>query len=335
MLYYYGNSGSDFAVIKSRMNSNNELIFEKSDTHSIDFREKSIVILCGNNSRSQRKGEFYAHLCHNWLKGSGQEHKVTTYSIYYPNYQPLFNENSNIQLNYQSLAEDLFGKIVKNNKGPHAVFKIKQSLSNVVFFGHSAGGYVMNKLMNSFGQMLKNNNFSKHEIREIYESIVFVAYAPYMLVDAPIKSVYVAPVYDTMGSTQRVYKYMLKSKNIVSSDPKLDIWGDNKINARKTECFVEKFKEKMQNRNALYFLDRNSLISTPNLLYSLGEKEDHNFAGVVEYPKTNPYQTKAGRQTTKFLNNVFKYCLTADRDHFSLYNLYQLTLEKSKQTPIL
>ena len=63
-------------------------------------------------------------------------------------------------------------------------------------------------------------------------------------------------------------------------------------------------------------------MSTPNLLYFDGEKEDHNFAGVVNYNSLNPNQTHAGRLTAKFMGEVLTYCLATKREDFKLDELY-------------
>lgn len=325
---------NDFAVIKSKASPNTAVSFEKVNVTSIDFSEKNIIILCGNGSKSQSRAEYYSYLCRNWIKDPKFKFDVTTYSIYYPNYQPLFNEDPNITLNYKQLADELFSQVIYKNNQVLSVKKIKANLKNTIFFGHSAGGLVMNELMKNFGNMLKNANFSKSEIKEIYESMIFIAYAPYQLVEAPIKSIYVAPIYDSIGSAKLIYKRILKNKNVTSSIPQLNIFETSKITSRTTTNFIKKYTEKIGERNTLYFLDENSLMSTPNLLYFDGRKEDHNFAGAICYNQHNPHQTKSGKLTSKFLQNVFDYCLTTEREDFNLLELYQETIQAEKKDKV-
>lgn len=323
--FFETNPYKEFAVVKSQKNSNNQIIFEKTDISSIDFKQKSIVILCGNNSKSQSRGELYAYFCHSWLKNMYNKNNITTYSIYYPNKQPLFNENPHFTLNYDGLATEMFKKAIYKDGQILTVDEIKRNIGNVVFFGHSAGGYVMNELMISLNKILSDENFTKSQIKSIYESVVFIAYAPYELVKAPIKSVYVAPVYDTIGSTKLVYKYLLKHKNATSSMPNLDILGLNKLTERTNEKFMKRYIEKIKELHTLYFSNDNSIISTPNLLYDDGVKEDHNLAGAVQYNANNPHQTKAGKLTAKFLSDVFNYCLSTKRENFNIKDLYKQT----------
>lgn len=330
MLYYYENDfRKDFSILKAKNNSQQELDCTKIDPSAINFNEKSIIILCGNNSRSQRRAEFYAHLCRNWLEDCQSYTKFSTYSIYYPNTQPLFNEDPNLKLDYKGLAYEIFGQVIYKNNQVLPVEQIKNNLSQVIFFGHSAGGLVMNELMHYLGEMLSNADLSKADIKQIYKSIVFIAYAPYSLVKAPINTVYIAPIYDTVGSTKLVYSKIIKSKSFISSNPNVDILGENKLSTKCTVQFIKKYKKAMNKNNTLYYSNQNTLIATPNLLYYDGKKEDHNFAGVVIYPIKNPYQTDAGRLTAQFLSSTLKYCLSTNRENFNINDLYEQTTQSN------
>ena len=328
MLYRYENFfRKDFAVLRSKMNSKNEILMDKVDTSSIDLKEKSIVVLCGNNSRSMRKAEFYAYLLRNWLKNSEQNIKTTTYSVYYPNEQPLFNEDSQFDLNYKDLAKDIFQQTIYKDGKVKSIEEIKKDLRNVTFFGHSAGGYVMNKLVCCFGEMLKDAGFNKSDIRKIYDSVVFVAYAPYVLVQDPIKAVYVTPIYDSIGSVRHAYKKIIKSKDSISVSSRINIFGENKIDTKVYASFINKYKEIMDRKHTLYYASKKALIATPNLLYLDGNNEDHNFAGVINYSRNNPYQTKAGKLTAKFLSQTLDYCLSTKREEFDINDLYKQAIK--------
>ncbi|MBR1988382.1 MAG: hypothetical protein IKA36_05030 [Clostridia bacterium] len=327
MLYRFDSDyRRDFAVLKSKINSQNQLSFARTDISRIDFEKKSIIILCGNNSRSLSRAEFYSYLCRGWVRNMKKNSELSTYAIFYPNNQPLFNEYPYIELDYEGLANQMFQKVLFKDDKLKSVEDIKKSLSNVVFFGHSAGGYVMNNLMNNFAKIMVKNKFSRSDIRKIFESIVFIGYAPYSLVDAPVKAIYIAPVYDSMGSAKLVYKKMLKSKNVRSSKPRMDLFGQNKITARVNSNFMGEYKKKVKGKNTLYFSDKNSIVTTPNLLYNDGNKEDHNFAGVINYKSENPNQTKAGKSTAKFLNHAFDYCLSTSREKFNINEIYNQAL---------
>lgn len=328
MLYYYEkNFRKDFSILKAKANSRGELDYTKVDPSQIDLNEKSIIILCGNNSKSLRRAEFYAHLCRSWLAKSKHQTDFSTYSVYYPNNQPLFNENANIKLDYKGLAQEIFKQVLYKGNKLQSVEEIIKNLSNIVFFGHSAGGLVMNELMHCFEEMLIHINLAKADIEKIYNSIIFIGYAPYDLVDAPINTVYVAPVHDTVGSLKLVYNGMLKNKDFVSPDSNIDIFGENKLSTRGRLKFIKQYKERMDGKEILYFVNKNSLIATPNLLYFDGKKEDHNFAGAVKYSFNNPYQTKAGKLTAKFLSNTFEYCLSTQHADFSINDLYNQAIK--------
>ncbi len=328
MMYFFGgNPHKDFAVVKSERKQGKDITLEKIDVSSIDLSKKSIIILCGNNSKSQRKAEHYAYICRSWLKNTPHKYGTTTYSIYYPNEQPLFNANPYFNLDYNWLAKTIFYKAIFKNNQIQSVDEIKKNLSNVVFFGHSAGGYVMNELMHNLGQILTNLHFSRADIRNIFSSIVFIAYSPYMLVQAPIKSIYVAPMYDTMGSTKLVYKHILRNRNVISSVPDLDIFGEKRLTERANDKFIRRYKEQTCGENTIYFLEKNAIISTPNLLYYDGQKEDHNLAGVINYGNKNINQTKAGKLTANFLCNAFDYSLSTNREEFNIQELYKQTIK--------
>ena len=326
-------SREDFAVLKTKSNDQVTLSFDKIDIDSMDMNEKNIVILCGNNAKSQRTAERYAYHCNNWLKITKFKKDTTMYSVYYPSVAPLFEENNVRPLDYRKFAEEMFNMFIYNNGEVNSVDNIKEKLGNTIFFGHSAGGFVMNQLMKNFGDMLQEADFSRTEIREIFGSVAFIAYAPYILTKAPIKSVYIAPVYDGMGSVKLVYKKLVKDNDFTSSKP-INIFGENKITAKGRVQFLRKYVEEMKNENVLYFLNNNSLFSTPSLLYSDGEEEDHNFAGIVNYSTKNGYQTQAGRLTAKFISNAFEYYLAQDRENTSLNDLYRQAIKSMNDESI-
>lgn len=325
-MYYsfWHGSCKDYAVLKSEYNQIDELKFEKIGISEINFNEKSVIILCGNNTTSQRRAEFYAHLCRNWVDKFDQK-KLKTYSIYYPSIQPLFNENLSLKLDYDYLALQMFNNIIFKGNKILSAEEIKNKLSNVVFFGHSAGGYVMNELMFSLGKILKGCDFSTVDIKKIYESIVFIAYAPYELVKSPVKSICVAPIYDSMGSSKLVYKHVLKSKNAISSAYGLN-FGAKSNNQEMIEKFLNNCNTEIKLNNTIYFMNKNSVFSTPNLLYYDGKMEDHNFAGAIIYKTKNQHQTEAGVLTAKFLKHAFNYSLITKREQFNLKELYQHSL---------
>lgn len=323
MYYYTSDYSKDFNILKTNIDHNGELHCVRVDRFCINPDEKSVVILCGNDSKSQSRAEFYAHLCRNWLANRDNNQNVTTYSIYYPHIQPLFNDSPNVKLDYRGLATQIFEKVLFKGNMRQSVADIRHNLSNVVFFGHSAGGLVMDELMKELKDMLLHMQLSKAEIKSIFDSIVFVAYAPYKITTAPIKAVYVAPIYDSVGSVKLAYRRVANSKGYMASIP-FSTYGEYRIRARKYIEFATQYLDAVQDADTTYFVNKNTVIATPNLLYSDGRREeDHNFAGVINYGADNACQTHAGRVTARFLSKTMEYCVSTKRERFSTLDLYK------------
>ena len=324
-MYYKQNLTANecFGLVKSLI-EDNEIKSEQIDTESIDLKRKSIVVLCGNNTKDPMRAGNYTTYCFNWLDNNKDNSKITAYSIFYPKEQPLLvSLKPNPSLDYEGLAKIMFEQLLSQNGATRPLKDISESFGNITFFGHSAGGFVMNELMFHLGLMLKDRKFSDNDINKIYSNIVFVAYSPFTLVDAPINSIYVAPIYDSIGSTKLVYDRMVQVGNMTSSNPKLDIQNICKFRSTSYYNFLKLFEIAMNGEDIVYFSDHNSLIATPNLLFSDGVKEDHNFAGIINYPSKHPYKTKAGELTTEFLKSAVTYTLSTDREKFSTTKLYQ------------
>lgn len=314
-----------FSVVKAKATQNpGELDIAEVGINDIKLKGKTAIILCGNNTRDPGRGAFYAHCFTGWIDDEQLKKDTTIYSIFYPKDQPLrTNFDIDTRFDYNALAESIFGQAVTKNGKTQSTEEIISNLSDVVFFGHSIGGFVMNELMFGLGKMLRDRNFSDEDINRVYENIVFIAYSPYSLVAAPINHIYVTPLYDSMGSTKLVYDRMIKVGNMTSSNPKLDIQNICKFRSTSYYNFLKLFEIAMSGEDIVYFSDHNSLIATPNLLFSDGVKEDHNFAGIINYPSKHPYKTKAGELTTEFLKSAVTYTLSTDREKFSTTKLYQ------------
>jgi hypothetical protein len=330
MYYYWNGNHVDFEIVKSKTTNGGELYFEKSRANEINFNNKIVINFCGNDSKSQSRAEFYNRSINTWLNNTSHKKNVTTFSVYYPQVQPLFNVSPMVSLNYNKFAQELFHNVMFESERMCSVEDMKRKLGNVVFSGHSAGGHVMNELMKSFARILRAHGLSKRDILEVFDSIVFVGYAPYKLIDAPIKSIIVAPLYDSMGSVRQVYRTMAAKEDVLSSIPPEYMFG-TRITARGQYNFVRDYKYRMSGDPFVCYLSKNALMMTPDLLYNDGRCEDHNFIGAIAYDRDNPYQTEAGRLTAKFLINTFDYCFSTDRKEFDLYELYKQTLAAGKE----
>ena len=293
------------------------------DPNSIIFDGKTIVSLCGNDTRDPNRAGFYSKCCLSWLGENSPKDKVTAYSVFYPSDQPLkTNFELDTQFDYDALANAIFGQIFTKNENPQTPEEAANNLKDVVFFGHSIGGFVMNELMYGLGKMMAERNFSDDDMRKVYKNIVFIAYSPYTLIAAPINHIYITPMYDSMGSTKLVYDRMVQVGNMRSSNPSFDIHTLCKFRATSYSNFLKLYETAMRGEDTIYFADHNALIATPNILFNNGRIEDHNFAGVLNYPFKHPYKTKAGELTTRFIGQAFDYALTTERDRFSTLQLF-------------
>lgn len=319
-----------FGVMKVNISDNN-FVETPVNVNDIKFNGKTIVSLCGNDTRAENRASFYSKCCLSWLGDKVDKDKITTYSIFYPFDQPL---NSYFTLDprfdYDTLAKTIFEQVMIKDGKEQSADEVAKNLEDVVFFGHSIGGFVMNELMYGFGKMMQARKFSEEEMKKVYGSIVFIAYSPYMLVAAPINHIYITPMYDSMGSTKLVYDRMLQVGNMTSSNPNFDINTLCKFRATSYANFLKLYETAMKNEDTLYFSDHNALIATPNLLFDDGKIEDHNFAGVLNYPFKHPYKTKAGELTTQFISKAFDYSLLTSREKFSTTELFN---QVTKNTP--
>ena len=322
-------ASDSFSLIKTTY-KNKTLNYTIEDISALKPKKKTIIMICGNNTKDPLKATNYAMHGYNWASGYKPKKDITTYSIFYPKNQPLINGMSiNPAFNYEELAEIIFRPIIFNEKTPKKLDDIIDTFSSITFFGHSMGGYIMNELAQNLGKMLKENNFTSAEIKKIYSSIVFIGYSPFALVDAPTKNIYITPIYDSVGSSKLAYDKLLDESKVAICNPTYKKLAENKLKHTSYNTFLKSF---IQNEEeSLYFGAKNNLFCIPNLLFDDGIKEDHNRAGVINYPMTHPHKTNAGKITTEFLNNAFAYSLYEDRNKFSIQELYKKAVNDLQQ----
>lgn len=285
----------------------------------IEIKGRTLIVLCGNNTRDPLRAKQYAAYCFRWSEGYKGKTDITAYSLYYPHEQPLFtNLSQNPAFDYDALSETMFGKIISPNGDKQSAEEITKKLGDVVFFGHSVGGLVMNELMEGLGKLLRENGYSDAEIEQIYSSVVFIAYSPYKLVNAPINEIYIAPVYDSIGSTMRAYAKVMQNE-VVCSDAKFAEKKDELLSQEYYMEFFDMYERLMANHLSAYYLSGRTLCATPNLLYRDGVKEDHGLAGIIG---DSPFQTEAGKATTEFIKECMKYSFEVDRSKFNVGELY-------------
>ena len=188
----------------------------------------------------------------------------------------------------------------------------------------------MSELMNELEKLLQKENFSESDIKKIFSSIVFVSYSPYKFVDAEINNICVAPIYDTVGSTKLAYEKLKESRDVVCSNPEFSFKSLEKFKFETYSEFLELYKCFMNNEDVLYFMNNNTFVATPNLLFDDGIKEDHNLTGAINYSRKTPYQTNAGILTSLLLTFIFKYILSNKKKNVSFKEIYKQAIKEAE-----
>lgn len=324
------NINESFRAVKATF-CNDATVIEAQDIRSIKVNGKTAIILSGNNTKDENRAGYYTRVYFNWLKSYSTKENITAYAIYYPKEQPLFtNLTINPVLDYKKLAFAIFSPILFNEDKPREIKDIVSTFSDITFIGHSAGGFVMNELMNNLDTMLDDMKFSKSEKETIFSRIVFIGYSPFKLVEKPIKNVIVAPVFDSLGSTKLVFDKMQESKGFKLSNKALKIYDIFTLRSFAPQDYAGAFTEKTDNSDTLYARNENFLIATPNLLYSDEFNEDHNLTGVINFPFKNNNKTIAGDLTSDLLHDTVCYCLEKNRAEFSTKELFTQAIKNAK-----
>ena len=312
-----------FRLIKSKFDKNSFKVSEMS-VDSFTPKGKTIIVLCGNKTKDARKASLYNKYCHAWIRDPKMQKEVAVCSVFYPGIQPLLSSmEPNPAFDYMGLSDAIFDKVIYKNNMRLSADEIAQNLNNITFLGHSIGGHVMNELMHSLEIKLKNSKFTKAEIEKICSSIVFIAYSPFTLVDAKTNNIYIAPIYDSLGSAKLVYKKLLNYRNSILSNPNINVSSIKKSTTTINHSdFINVYKSATAKKDLLTFISKNNIAITPDLLYNDGMTEDHNMAGVINYSKPDPYKTKAGVITTNLISNLLEYSLSHERDSDFMNNLF-------------
>ena len=230
-----------------------------------------VFCLCGNNTKNPANAYFYLKNCYSWLNGSEHQNKTDFYSIFYPRSQPLSNSFvPNMKFNYKKLSKVLFEQLIKENGSVLSVDEISERFNNIIFFGHSMGGYIMNELMLNFKQIMIKEGFTNEDIKKVFSSIMFIGYSPFSLVEEPINRVYITPMFDSFGSTKLAYDELNKNKKFVSTVNKLNVDEIVKLRETSKSSFVKNYRKHINNDATAYLLSDNLLFSTPDLLLDDG-----------------------------------------------------------------
>ena len=311
-----------FGLVKSKK-SINDIKHEVHPISSLSIKGKTIIVLCGNNTKNPEKASSYATTCINWLDGCTNQQDVTVYSIFYPKNQPLHTGLIlNRTFNYDQLAQTIFEQLFFKNGELLSTAQIMENLGNVTFFGHSIGGHVMNELMYSLEKAMKRFNFTLPEITRIFSSIVFIGYSPFKLVDYPTKNIYIAPLYDSAGSAKLCIDKMKRKRILFSSNPNFNLEEMHNLKADSHFNYIKQIKAYTNNDNIVYLMNNNTIVAIPNLLFDDGKQEDHNLAGVIPRHDSNSYKTHAGEITTNFMSYLLELSVFENRKKLDISNLY-------------
>lgn len=315
-----------FGLIKANIEKG-MIVCENQDIRSLKIDGKTVIVLCGNNTNNDAKAHAYINNIFRWSDTRDTIKDLTTYAIYYPNPQPLNDYlKPNYSFDYEELAKVIFSQVLRKDGNKVPAEEISKTLGNITFFGHSVGGFVMNELMHYLGKMLENEGYLAEEISKIYSNIVFIGYSPFKLVEAPIKNIYIAPIYDSAGSTKLVFDNIIKNNEFVASKQDFDMTSLVGLENELYSEFFKVYSAQNANEETVYFSLKDTLISTPNLLYFDGIKEDHNLAGVRVYNSKRSPKTFAGEITTQFLKDTFEFSLNSNRSEFSTNKLFEYSI---------
>lgn len=325
-LMLYENVDSSFKVVELKHSRNSQLV-RTMDVADIDLSTKSIIALSGNMTKTPERAVAYSKYIYDWLDKCPDREKIKLYSIFYPRKQPLYsNMVADPTFDYKSLSKTIFKKVIIHNGQYLDANEISKNLSNIVFFGHSVGGMIMNELVLQLEEYLKKHHYEKSEINKIISNIVFISYSPFKIVDHPINAIYITPLYDTVGSAKLACEMFDKTKKVHSTFPGIKQLMPKAVKSYSHDNFLSNLSSVVRNEDLVYIFKNHTIVCMPNLLYYDGIKEDHNLAGVIDYKAHNTYKTMAGEKTTEFIKLAFNYCLQTQRENFNLEEFYQIAI---------
>lgn len=298
----------------------------------VAFTGKSIVCLSGNLTKQFTNALNYTANIYSWLQGYRYQNKISYYTVFYPTEQPLENNmTKNIAMDYRRFSNELLSSVVQSDNKLLTTNEIVKKLSNITFFGHSAGCMVMDELISYFIGFLKTHGYSKNDIDKIISSIVFIGYSPYKFVEAPIKSIYITPLYDSLGSSRSAIKKSKEERDFIFSNREIEKYNKLANSCESHQEFIELYKPLLKKEKVIYFKNKQSMFVLPDLLIDDGVIEDHNLAGVSESPKCVLYKTQAGFDVTHFIHQIFKYSLAKNRKEFDIEEIYNLATNNQNQ----
>lgn len=323
-----------FHIIEAGVYNNTLINREFTEFDEMNFDGKTLVIFCGNTTKNPMKALSYAGNALNWLSDMPNADKIRVYSIFYPGDQPLFSNFAiDPTFDYRRLSRKIFKKIATKNGQYLSPEQICKNLDNVVFFGHSVGGMIMDSVVDQLQLSLQFNEFSPYEIRKIMSHIVFVGYAPFEVVDRPINAVYITPLYDSLGSPRLALEKMLRKDRggFVTNNKNVEFAREYAHKIIPYTAYFDKYQALFGNKTVTYLASKKTITAIPNLLFYDGIKEDHNLAGVIEYRSPNPYKTDAGIETTKFMHQALRYCFEKDRQKFDGRELFIIATQNQSK----
>lgn len=274
------------------------------DYDKLNITKPSVIVLGGNptikETESLRNMNIFQSLAgYNFCNKYSADFDI--YSIMY-NKGYVLNESYGLSLKYKDedfagLASSIFMPLVSKNSEKIETKKAGENLNKLTFFAHSAGALVMDNVMASLKELLRDLKYDRDDINYLFSQISLMAYAPFSVVHYPISSVYITPINDSLNSWVRTY--ILKENK--------DEWS---LDFADIEYLRDEYLEKLKGDTTVSYIgycgDSPFLNVTPRgLRKDLGE--DHNFVGVLRTKEGEcPFASDVGKNISDLMRFYFQ-----------------------------
>ncbi len=308
-----------FKIGYRRTDDRSSTALEFDDKNEFKISKPTIVIFGGNPTTIESEAGRYARTVDNWLAGFGDinRSKFDIVSVVYANGSPLENNLflAGSDYDYNELAETIFLPLIANEQKQKLDVNLAlKNLSLVSFFGHSAGAYVMDNIMDKFLRYAIKLGYTDDEIFQMCRQIKFLTFAPYQMVDAPIKSIYITPSFDELNSFYKAIEFMATKDN-VSTNNNIDLKKYMNMLNNHSPRFLkygQKMADSVENDGIMTMFDnKDTLVVTPWKL-SKNEQSDHGLVGIVRGPNNeiSLFSTDIGIKISDFIEKILKEYLS-------------------------
>jgi hypothetical protein len=296
-----------YRVTSDRMSTELEFI----DDDSLHISRPTLLIFGGNPTTSDSEAGRYARTLRNWLGDSCTEKDIDIISVVYNDGLPLKDETHyNYNYDYDALSDQVLLPLVIDNNGEKFSYETaSKKLSRLTVFGHSAGAFVLDRIMARFQTKLAEMGYLENEIINLCQQIKFLAFSPYAMVNAPISSVYITPYYDYLGSFYKSLNYLNQRSNLQYTTSKFDLkkqFDSMENNFDNANALNQMLFNEIEKSGFFMGSDgQSSMVVAPAKL-SKNNESDHGLIGIVCGPnnENSPLATSVGKKITKFIKYV-------------------------------